>query len=80
MFATTCDDLGMTLLALLPVLSILFFLVILRMPATRAMPIGYVLTAGLALGVWKVPLRGVLAASINGMMPSLDRIAGCRGR
>ena len=66
--AAAGSDLGLAFLALLPVLSILFFLVILRMPATRAMPIGYVLTAALALGVWKVPLRGVLAASINGAM------------
>lgn len=68
MLAAASNNLGLAFLALLPVLSILFFLVILRMPATRAMPIGYVLTAALALGVWKVPLRGVLAASINGVI------------
>jgi len=66
--AATGNDPGMALLALLPVLSIMFLLVILRLPATRAMPVGYVLTAGLALGVWKVPLLGVLAASINGAL------------
>jgi len=59
---------GMALLALVPVLSILVFLVILRWPATRAMPIGYVITALIAYFVWKVPETEIAAASIKGVM------------
>ena len=39
----------LALLSLLPIISVAIFLVILRWPASRAMPIAYVVAAALAL-------------------------------
>lgn len=49
--------------SLVPVLSVLLFLVLMRLPATRAMPLSLLVTVVVAFWVWQVP--GVqLAASI----------------
>lgn len=56
------------LLALTPVASVFIFLVFLRWPAKRAMPIAYVITALVALFFWKVPFRQVMAASLEGLV------------
>ncbi len=58
----------MAALAVVPILAVFLFLVLLRWPATRAMPLGYVITVGLALGVWKMPPVAVAAASIKGLI------------
>lgn len=55
-------------LSLLPILAVGVFLVGLRWPASRAMPISYVLAVLLALFVWKVPGANVAAATINGVV------------
>jgi lactate permease len=55
-------------LALLPIIAVAFFLVVLRWPASRAMPICYFVAVALALCVWKVPGWKVAAASINGLV------------
>jgi len=55
-------------LSILPVLSVALLLVALRWPASRAMPICYLVCAGLALFVWKVPALTVGAASLNGVI------------
>lgn len=55
-------------LSLLPILVVGIFLVGLRWPASKAMPISYLVAAGLALFVWKVPGVTVAAASINGLV------------
>ena len=55
-------------LALLPIAAVAFFLVVLRWPASRAMPICYFVAVGLALFIWKVPGARVAAASINGLV------------
>ena len=55
-------------LALLPIIAVAFFLVVLRWPASRAMPICYFVAVALALFVWKVPGWKVAAASINGLV------------
>ena len=54
-------------LSLLPIISVAIFLVVLRWPASRAMPIAYIVAAALALFVWQVPGNKVLAASANGL-------------
>ena len=59
------------LVALLPVLAVMFFLVVLRWPAVRAMPVAYVLTVIVALSVWKVPFVNVMAATLRGGMIAL---------
>ena len=55
-------------LALLPIIAVAFFLVILRWPASRAMPICYFVAVALALFVWKVPGAKVAAASVKGLV------------
>ncbi|KUP03993.1 hypothetical protein Q75_16900 [Bacillus coahuilensis p1.1.43] len=55
-----------------PILAVFVFLVILRMPATRAMPISLLATIVLALLVWKVPFIQVAAASIEGIIISIS--------
>ncbi|KKK39272.1 lactate permease [Mesobacillus campisalis] len=55
-------------LSLLPILAVAIFLVGMRMPASKAMPISYVVAVGLALLIWKVPGANVAAASINGLV------------
>jgi len=58
----------LALLSLLPIVSVAVFLVLLRWPASRAMPIAYIVAALLALLVWQVSMTQVLAASINGLV------------
>ena len=56
----------MLLAALTPLLAVFGLLVILRLPAATAMPLSLVLTAAVSIIVWKVPIRQVIAASIEG--------------
>ena len=56
------------LIAVLPILAVMFFLVVLRWPATRAMPVAYAMTLVFALGFWKVPFVHAIAASLRGAM------------
>jgi lactate permease len=58
----------LSLLALLPILSVFVLIVVLKKPATRAMPVAFLITVLLALFVWKVPLLQVAAASIDGLV------------
>ena len=56
------------LVAVLPILAVMFFLVVLRWPATRAMPVAYVMTLLSALWLWEVPFVHAMAASLRGMV------------
>jgi len=58
----------LALLALLPIISVFGLIVLFRWPATRAMPIAYLLTCFLAFTVWKVPFPQLAAASIDGLL------------
>lgn len=58
----------MILAALTPLFAVLGLLVILRTPAARAMPLSLAITAGVSIAVWKVPIRQVLAASVEGVV------------
>ena len=58
----------LALLALLPIISVFGLIVLFRWPATRAMPIAYLVTCFLAFTVWKVPFAQVAAASIDGLL------------
>lgn len=64
----------LALISLLPIISVAVFLVMLRWPASRAMPISYVVAVLLALLIWQVPLTQVLAASINGLVVAASLI------
>jgi lactate permease len=55
-------------LALLPIIAVAFFLVVLRWPASRAMPVCYLVAVVLALFVWQVPGLRIAAASIKGLV------------
>jgi len=58
----------LALISLLPIVSVAVFLVALRWPASRAMPIAYIVCALLALFVWQIPVAVVAAASVNGIV------------
>ena len=60
------------LLATLPIVVVALFLVILRWPAARAMPLSYLTAAGLALFVWQVPFAQVAAASVHGLVVAVS--------
>ena len=62
------DTSTLAALSLLPIASVALFLVILRWPASRAMPITYLVAVLLALLVWQVPTLRIAAASIKGLI------------
>ncbi|MCM3762192.1 L-lactate permease [Alkalihalobacillus oceani] len=55
-------------LSLLPIIAVAVFLVGFRMPASKAMPISYLVAVALALFIWQVPFANVAAASVNGLV------------
>lgn len=55
-------------LSLLPIISVAIFLVLLRWPASRAMPIAYIVAGLLAYFVWQISFSQILAASANGLV------------
>jgi len=58
----------LALLATLPIVVVAVFLVGLRWPASRAMPLSYLTAAALALLVWQIPAVQVAAASLKGLI------------
>ena len=58
----------LTLLAFAPIIVVAVFLVLLRWPASRAMPLSYLSVVVLALFVWQVSGRQVAAASVKGLI------------
>ena len=58
----------LAILSLMPIASVALFLVILRWPASRAMPICYFVAAGLAWLVWRVSAVQLAAASFKGLL------------
>ncbi|MGO4886688.1 L-lactate permease [Anaerobacillus sp. MEB173] len=59
-------------LATIPIISVFLFLVILRWPAKRAMPIALLVTVVMAMAVWGVEGNQVGAASIKGVVTALE--------
>ncbi len=62
------NTLLLSVLSFLPILVVAIFLVGLRWPASRAMPLAYVTAAGLGLFVWKLPFNQVAAATVKGVI------------
>ena len=58
----------LSILSLLPIITVAIFLVVLRWPASRAMPLSYAVAIVMALAVWQVPGAQVAAASVNGLI------------
>ena len=52
----------------MPIAVVGLFLVVLRWPASRAMPLSYLVAFALALFVWKVSMSQVAAATVNGLV------------
>lgn len=62
----------LALIATLPIVSVFLFLVILRWPAKRAMPVSLAVTILVAMFIWKVPGNQVAAASFKGIVTALE--------
>ncbi len=60
------------LLAFMPVLTVFIFLVILRWPAKRAMPVAYVITVAIALFLWGTEFNKIAGATVHGIMTALN--------
>ncbi|WP_394203304.1 L-lactate permease [Marinagarivorans algicola] len=58
--------------ALTPVLSVIFLLVILRLPASRAMPLSFALTTAMCALIWEIPLPYMAAAIVEGLVIALS--------
>ena len=58
----------LALLAFSPILLAAILLIGLRWPAKRAMPLVYLLTAGIALTVWDMSVNRVLASTLQGLV------------
>ena len=56
------------ILALLPILVVGLFLVVLRWPASRAMPLSYLTASLLAYFVWQLPIVQITAATCHGLV------------
>lgn len=65
------SDAVLASLAFLPIVVVGIFLVVLRWPASRAMPLSYITVAVLAMTVWQVPLTRVIIASCHGLLVAL---------
>ena len=61
----------LSILSFLPVLVVAIFLVGLRWPASRAMPLAYLTAASLGLWVWKLSFNQVMAASLKGIIVAI---------
>jgi lactate permease len=62
----------LALLATLPIVVVAVFLVGLRWPASRVMPLSYLTAAALALFVWQVPGVQVAAATVKGLVVAVE--------
>ncbi|PSL46872.1 lactate permease [Salsuginibacillus halophilus] len=62
----------LSLLAIVPILTVLFFLVLLRWPAKKAMPVAFLVTVGIAYFAWGVPVNQIAGASMEGVATALE--------
>ena len=58
----------LALLAALPIVAIFIFMVGFRWPATKAMPLAFLITLLLAVLVWKTPVNWIAASTLNGVV------------
>ena len=62
----------LTIAALAPLLAVFLLLVLVRWPATRAMPAAYVVAVVVGLLAWNMTPRVIAAASLRGIMIALS--------
>ncbi|WP_064092011.1 L-lactate permease [Rossellomorea aquimaris] len=55
-----------------PIIAVFVFLVIIRLPASIAMPISFLATTILGLAFWKIPIIQIGAATIEGMIIAIS--------
>ncbi|WP_138859918.1 L-lactate permease [Exiguobacterium mexicanum] len=60
--------------ALMPIVAVLVLLVIMRLPASVAMPLSLVLTAGLAFFVWQLDATRIMAATLQGLVIAVTTV------
>lgn len=66
------NDSLLALLAFAPVLLLFLLMVWARWSASRAMPVTWIITMLLLYFIWKVPLNGLMASSINGLFVAVQ--------
>ncbi|HHV63717.1 MAG TPA: L-lactate permease [Peptococcaceae bacterium] len=59
-------------LALLPILVVAIFLVGMRWPASKAMPLSYITAVIVAYFVWKLPVIRIVGATVNGIVTAVS--------
>lgn len=64
----------LALFAVIPIAAIFILMVGFRWPATKAMPVAFMLALLLVLFVWRTPLNWALASSLNGIVIALEII------
>ncbi|KAB7707029.1 L-lactate permease [Bacillus aerolatus] len=64
----------LSLIAIVPILTILIFLVLLNWPASRAMPIALIVTSLIAIFIWGTDTQVVASAAFNGLVTALEVI------
>ncbi|WP_214829009.1 L-lactate permease [Exiguobacterium algae] len=60
--------------ALMPIVAVLILLVILRLPASVAMPLSLVMTALLAFFVWQLDATRIMAATLQGLVIAVTTV------
>ncbi len=60
------------LYALLPIILIFLLIVIMKWPASKAMPIAWLAAAIISLMIWTVPFAGILSSSFKGALIAID--------
>ena len=63
---------ALSLIALIPIAIVMLFLVVLRWPAKKAMPLAYVVAVVIAFAVWSTPITQIAAASIHGLVTAVN--------
>lgn len=63
---------GLALIALVPILVVGIMMIGFNLPSTKAMPVGFVLAGAIAIIFWKMPLTWAAAATISGVINTID--------
>ena len=61
----------LALIASLPIVVIFVFMVAFRWPASKTMPLAFIIALILAIVVWNTPLNWILASTVNGLVIAL---------
>jgi len=62
----------MSFIAMIPIISVFTFLVLLKWPAKRAMPVSLIITAIVAYFLWGTSESVIMAATLNGVVTTVE--------